>query len=362
MIKLRVEELNEFFKVSNSIRNTTTMPELDYLYLQRDSIGKTNLGMYCKMNLEVVSDNDEFPMLIDENVLKTLLKTTFKTEVEITVNKKDNKVRLSDGKNHFSYSWYDPKLYPKTPEPNNNTSAPVSKSIIDTIKIALNFISESDNATNFQFVHFKDNYIFAVDFHKFYVKKFNFKFPEASLYVDYCNVITQFNSASFSQNDKFYFYKFGSNLIFAFLKYDYTIPDIIPRVEILKKVTEQQFTISKKDVVNFCDSVNTLTPSKQIICSFREDPVLGACLESFDIDYSKEHKKEILVGGILPDFSFNSRTCYNALKSLTQEEFNCVVEKHTLVISDNDSWACFSGTQDVARYGDSATQKQTENV
>lgn len=342
MIKLRVEEIQDFFKISSSIKNVSGKPELDMIKISNQNIIKTNLQIYCSKRISVLSDDDDNnDYLVDESMLNSLVKTTFASE--ITIDKSGNEIIISDGKNHLNHGYLDPALYSQKLILPDGDGLFVSKDIIDTIRIARSFTSSDENATNFRCVHIKDNYIFGVDFHLFYLKQFKFKFPQASLLNTHCDILTQFNSARFYNSDHYYFYKFDGGMFFAFAKVEEKVPDITPRVEVLSKIDAEAFTISKKDLVNFCELANNLTPSKQVNCSLKQHEAYGTILALQDNDYVKGYKKEIAIGGNLTPFDFNSRCDISAFRSLPQDELNCMIVSHTMVIKERDSWACISG-------------------
>lgn len=340
---LRVEELQEFFKLSSTIKTNLSRPELQYLYIGNGIIRKTNLAIDCVMKI-ATDDALHISYLVDEKLLQNLVKSTFKTEIKVFT--KDNKIIISDEKNHLSHGYVDIDSYPSLRKKPAEKGLPVPKSVIDTISVARAFCSGDENATNFRCVSFKDNYIFAIDFNKFYLKCFPFKFPEAMLLSDYCDIITQFMYATFWDTETYFYYEFGIDISFCFSKLEFKVQDISQRIDVLEnKITGDKFTISKKDIVNFCDIANNLTPSKQTVCILKQDEKLGAIIYVEDIDYTKGFIKEIISGGSLSDFAFNSKITTSAFKALPQEEFDCIVMSNTLVIKDKDSWACFSGTQ-----------------
>lgn len=341
MIKLKVKDLQDFFKNTASIR-PNGMPLLSYIKYSNRSLSKTNLAIFCNMIVDCDSDEE---VLIDEKTLSTLVSKT--NSKEININIVGNKVVLSDGKIHLNHQLEDSSLFPKIYTLPTTTGLPVSKQIIDTIRIARSFISSDESATNFQCVHVLNNCIAAFNFHLFYIKQFKWKFPHTVLMDEHCDIVTQFTSAIFFSSEHHYFYQFGPKLYFAFTKTEYNSPDINQRIEMLNKINEDVFILNKKDLVMFCELANELTPSKQTICSFSEDPQHGSILEINDKDYAKDGKVQIFVDGVLSPFSFNSKIVTTAFKSLPQDKLNCMISNKALVIKDEDSFACFMGVQNI---------------
>lgn len=338
-MKLQVSQLREFIKYISVIKNTNMSNDLlKYIKVKKGLITKTNLSIYCSMQIDY---NEEEEILIDENILKMLLNKTNAPEIEIK-KLEDKTVIISDGSNFFDYITEDETLYPQLYETPNGKGSPVGKEIINTIKTARSFVSEDAAATNFRCVHFIDNFVLAITGNLFYIQQFKWKFPNVVLLDDYCDVITQFESCFFNQTSQHYFYDFGL-VRYAFLKTEYPTPDVIGRYEMLKNLQANTFTIDKKELVDFCDMANGLTSTKEVYCSFEKDEKLGSVFVRKDLDYSKSCKKKIYVDGDLAKYAFNSRRSINAIKSLPQMHLKCKVASNTLIITSDNTFACFSG-------------------
>lgn len=342
MFTLKKFQLQDFSKHASGISGGG-LPIFSYIRLAKDgTLSKTNQAISVSYQIDIEGEAED--ILLDERTLFNLVNKS-NSDV-ITIKVEDKAVLISDKINHLNHAREEFSMFPNLPAiPTDSTPMKVTAPIINTIKIARSFIASDDNAANFRAVHIKDNFISAFNFHLFYIKEFKFKFPHVILMDEFCDIITQYSSADFWETQHHYFYRFSSKLMFAFTKTEYTTPDVNTRVDILRNVNTDSFVMKKSDITDFCELANNLTDSKQVICSFAEDPKHGSVLMLQDNDYAKGVKREIKVEGVISQFNFNSKKVIGAFKALPEEALKCTIYNNGLIINQNDYWACFMGAQ-----------------
>lgn len=341
MFILKKFQLQEFAKHSGGIQGQP-LPILSYLKLDKNGIlSKTNQAISLSYQIDISGEAED--ILLDERTLFSLVNKT-NSDV-ITIKNEGKSIIISDGTNHLNHAVEDFKMFPNLPELPTTNPTRVTSPIINTIKIARGFIATEESAANFRAVHIQGNYIAAFNNHLFYIKEFKFTFPNVILLDEYCDILTQYNSADFWETERHYFYKFNSKLLFVFTKTEFKTPAIDERIAFLKAVNNDKFSIKKSELVDFCELANGLTNSKQIVCSFAKDPVHGSIIFLQDNDYAKGVKSEIKVDGEIQEFNFNSKITISAFKSIPDDQLSCTVVNKGLVINQNNYWACFMGTQ-----------------
>lgn len=300
---LKTIELRRFFQNASAIRSKGILPILDFVKIDGNKIIKTNTEAYIEMDITPTGKS----MLIDENTLSTLVKTTTSDEIKVEIDGK--RVYLLDGRNKLFFQLPDDaSLYPEFPDREKEEEYRLDAEVLIAIGEALKNVGGSGLADSFDFVHLSNNYVFGSDHFRFYFKKFD-KLPTVSLSHLAASIICQFGGANFYERGNYYFFEIG-NTLYGFAKEETVPPQFISFLDFTTK--EPYAEINTSEVTEFLELLKSQTSSNSVTCDFK-----GDILSFHDVDLETGNEIKLNIGGDYQlNKSFLPRLLLPFLKSL----------------------------------------------
>lgn len=300
-MKLKTNELKKFNSVTSSMKQNGLLPILSYLRFKDGIITKNNLEQFVEMEVDF-----EGECLIDERVLMAFVNYVNAPEIDVRVEEKS--ITLSCGKDKRKSPTDDINNFP-APENDELEGIEIGEDIVRGIKIASNFTLERDNLPYASCVFLGRGLLGAATGFIAYVEEIDANIPEIILDKNALSVIKGLNNFLFSQNGSFQFIKSGS-LNFGFRKTDTAFVNYAPFTKI---DGDKKVSISKSELIPFCDNCVSSTPSKVVIAEIK-----GNKLSMEDKDFGISGEKELSVE--LGDLAFNPSFMGKLLKALPDEE------------------------------------------
>lgn len=307
-MKLQTKELLKFNSVAGQMKPNNSLPILSYLKFEDGIITKSNLESFVTMEADFKGS-----FLIDEKILMSFVNSISADEVDIKIN--DNSVTISHGKEKM-ISPTEPLINFPAISSEELDNIEFSDGIMSAIKTSINFTVENDSVPFAQCVFIGNGLIGATTGHIAYIEKTEEQLPEIVIERNVAAAIKNFNTISFSQNDR---YQFFTNHIFkfGFVKKETKYINLNPFVKLPK---EEKIMVNKSEIIKFCDACVSSSKSNVIIAS-----IVNNKLSMVDANYGLDYEKPLSVN--LKDFTFNPALMGKMLKSLPDESVYFIRDK-----------------------------------
>jgi len=162
MYTLPTKELRQFFSASSFIKESGTLPVLQYMKIDFTKDGaklyRTNLDQYYIHFIDV--ENTAGEILVEYNRLSNFVS---KIQSDAVVFKKDgNTIHVSSGKEHVKLNVMDKAVFPVVPKINEEKTL-IPNDVVLTLKRASKFLNDDKNDLFTTHVFVGKNYICASD-------------------------------------------------------------------------------------------------------------------------------------------------------------------------------------------------------
>lgn len=343
MITLSVEQLKDFQRRTQYIQRNTQLPSLSYIKLHTQNgkhyLTKNNLRCACVALVRGHTNLKEYePLLIDDRILMNFINIT--KSLDITISFDENHIKLTDGKNDIKFQREDFKNFPATPSYGAaQTKFIFTKSHLDAIAIARNFLLDSESGGNFRFIHVSNSGISAFHTNYFYVNNQFSDLPTLRIDKEMADVITTVPELKFADNGNHYFF-LATDMIYIFTQQEGNSPNL-DNIYSRLKTPGKNFSCNKEDVIEFCDVANMVTESKMADCRIEPN---GKALnfKLLDVSYNRNVDRHVDYEGDSPDeFNFDSKLLGAPLRAIPYDKLKGKTVQNTLIIEGNNEWFAF---------------------
>jgi len=344
-MKLNVASLREFQKRASVIERNTLLPVLANIKFEVD--GDVCLATKSSLNAICVGQilyEGEGSILIDERILFHLLSAT--NSEWITVEKAGSQYVLSDGKDIIPLPSEPVENFPPNPPYDQEAEAfLLEKKHIGAISIARAFTIDNETAGSKQFVHMRDNLIFAIHDNFFYIDEGFDKLPHAILTKEQTAIIAQHEKLQMAQTDRHLILFADDGYTFMFTKPE---GNTLNAEGLLGRIRQpgKNFSMLKEELVSFCNLANTVSESPVATCNMAQDG-LFVKLQMNDKSYGRGNHRLVVVEGEVDEFNFNSRLIIGALKAIPHEALVGKTLQNNMILNTEGEWFCFIGMQKV---------------
>lgn len=328
-MKLKTAELRSFKQNASFVKTKGILPILGYLKVADGTITKTNLESFIVQDIECKGS-----ILLDEVIFFDFLSRTKEPTIEVTV--KDKRVTISDGTMpKVSFAEEDITAFPSIPE-SDGESVELSNEVFCAINYAANFADHMDLPDMRGHVFMGGETIFGGNGLICYMEKFKEKLPNVPILKDHATVIGKFNSASFSESEKYIFFQTES-CRYGFIKSMYPFTDMSTVIKLDKK--DKSFILDKSDLLTFSEMCvsNTKAALRIANLSVKQNKL---CMEMVDTDYEVEVKQAVPIGDGEMDgeFAFNPVMMATMLKNLPDNELTFYRNNGSLIITGDSGF------------------------
>lgn len=317
-MKIKTEELKKFLSTASQIRINPLHPNLDFIKIECATneivFSKSNHNIHCTYKYTCAPDRPEI-LYIDERILNGIAATSH--EYQISIEKKGDKIVITDGENVLRLPHVDEKLFPVIHK-SDSEKYKLSKAIIDRIRIAARYISVSPLKTPFSFVEIGINGIIGTNGHITYYHN-TIGLPESFFDNEVLNIIQPTDEAEFWSSESYDYFGY-EGFEYGFIK---TVIKPLPLMAVLNQPVGQiKFSFYKQSLLDFCIKVNYSTKSKYPIAVFSSENLNNLKLFFVDAEYSRDVTGEIQMQSSLPvsEFKFNVNLMTDLLKSLPYDQ------------------------------------------
>lgn len=341
MLQLKTDSLKEFQKKAQQIQANTLLPILSNLKLVMTEDGictiiKNSINSICIGVVEGVGAAGSY--LINERIFFSIVGTSKKEVIEVGIH--EGQILIQDDDKTF-LPIENPDDYPNPPEYNSNIDCfKFSNEHIRAIGIASNYINESETSGPFQFVHMKEENIFAFHINYFYINGGFKSLPSASFRNEETAIITQLIDVEFMDLPNHHIF-FSPGYTYIFTKAETNIMDISSVIGRLN-LAGKNFTCNTEEFNNFVQRANSISESPVATCSLNPAG-LFVKLQLNDANFSRSNERMIACTGEPDEFTFNSRLIAGAMKAIPFQTLNAKTNQNCLIINNDKEWFCFVG-------------------
>lgn len=294
-MKIKANDLKEFFKRSGKIKSAGIIPIYDYLLIECGkesvSITKTNGYTFCKHIAEEDNDTQD-KFIIEEKRLSALVANDEGEYIyierkggKIVLKDKVNKVLLPDDQK--------PEHFPKFPDNDHKEKTLLNTEVLAALFEGKNFVLSLEVDTNFSFVYVvkKDGkfYVAATNRNILYLRKINEALPQFAVSSEACSIISAFNHVEYYPAGNYDFFDTGKT-VYGFIRTTFKAPDFWPIIGSIE--ADKTIKVSKEAIASFMKLVNSTSVKKIPIVRFEAQD--KALLLSYDeSEYNADAEREI---------------------------------------------------------------------
>ena len=342
MIIFKIENLKEFQKRTQFIKSNDAFPALAYIKLEcRESkyyLTKNNLKCVCEY---MIAAEGECPdLLLDDKKFSAFISKAKSDLVKVKWD--DEKIYLSDGKQLGEMPRQSVENFPKTPDYSQaKSSFTLKKEHLEVIAIAKQYVTNTDTAGNFKFIHIGGEFISAFHTMYFYVCNKFTDLPNMIIDSEIADVITAGEQFEVGISDNKYFFLAG-NVVYIFTQQEGKTPNIKNSVwnKLLK--TGKDFQFAKENIVDFCELANVFSNSELVYGSlYKQGDYLMMSMK--DNNWKTGNNKVSPVVGDLDKISFDCRMVAAPFKFIPYETLKCKTVENCLIISGEKEFFCIMG-------------------
>jgi hypothetical protein len=314
-IEVPTADIKLFKAVSSHIKSNGILPIYDYIFFDNGEIIKTNGFDYV-----VQQSNFSGSFLVNERELYSFMDNTSASTLIFTILPTDNKVKriaITDCIKKGISNTDDVKLYPARQVPGDRKTI-LSENILSDIGIAVNYTDEKYSDLRAQFVFVGNKSIMACDGFIGFQKKYNDELPVMILGRVVCNKISEYESLTFSENEKMMFFETGKTT-YGFVKSEATYVDMS---SFFDRERGGAIEVEKSDIISYNNWCIARSPSKYVCPSF-EEKGNGLLFTMNDPDYALDGDQLIPAHGKMDGrFKYNA-TYMNRLLTSVPDEHLC---------------------------------------
>jgi len=346
-MKLKTEELRKFLSAAAQIKPNPVATNLDSIKIectgQEIVFTKTNNNIWCKYSYACQPQPIE-NYLVNEKLLNGIAITSKEYEVEVTAHVDGINLLVISGADVLKIGLQDLALFPQMPNITSTERERISKNIVERIRTASKYISNSVAISPMNFVQVGIDGIFATNGSILYYYK-AFPLPDLFLSSEPLNIIRarkgkeedqQDDDLLYSKSESYDFFQL-EGFTYGFIK---SVVKPLPYAQIIQATGTDSFTFNRQDFVDFCTLVQYSKKQEHLNATLISTEGKKLILKYIDADFNINVIRDIAISasGPVQEFTFNPDWVEILLKSLSYESltFTRVGEGHCAVTSSED--------------------------
>lgn len=311
MITIQTKEFKTFFQLSAGIKASALYPALDVIKMSVSegvcTLTKTNMNSYVRYDFFITAP--ECCLLLDDKLIRAFIA---QSREEVVISFTDKKINIKEGASVITFDSKPIDEFPQFPKRSHEPYL-FSREAAATLKIAKNYVM--DAYSSFNYVHVKNNEVFASNGSYIYTKKISTMLPDIVLSAEACNILNEEDYTYYKAENYDFFVT--SSTCFGFIKSEFATPAYEP---ILNKGDKGRFFSCKKtDLLKFCELVNASTKEEVPLSKIFPGQLLYD-EHSFNTKIDCEFKTE---GNEDPvEFKFGTKNMGRLISALPYETLN----------------------------------------
>lgn len=343
MISIDIKELKKFLAAARNIKDRNILPILAYVKLECKegvaTITKTNLDSFVTCTIDASFEGDT-TILIDEKTLSSTV--AYSTSNIITISVKDNNVIMDDGVRKNRCATQDSKLFPRIEGNKDLQKYSLSADVLSSLSIAKQHTFQSNEKNQWEcYVHVikgdKKTLIGAANGFVLYLKMFTDNIPSMVLSPDTVYAVAGLPYADYSSSERYDFFE-SVDVAYGFIKPLSARPGLGFIWD--KLVSENSFTVSRKELIQFCEMVISMNGSSIVPEVYIKDDGSDITLlfdGPSDAQGAKQNIKAKGKSSSFPETRFQPKNLIVAMKDLGVDTVNLTkISGNVLITSDED--------------------------
>lgn len=351
IIKIKTSEVRDFFKRANAIKDNGILPIYAYIKFEcKKDVGKlykSNGNSFVVHDVELTADKEE-SIMVEEKMLIAITNKTSAEEITIESKKiKDSDrfdVTFTDGTQKLKSQSYNVADFSKIPEIGKEKSFLLPSDVISSLSLSKGCAKVDPKLKMWmcyvyiQSLGKKKSCIFGTNGVVMYYKTFDFDLPAITFELETCGIIGSFGELEYTFKENFHFFNAGKT-IYGFINCEAKPPDISPIISQFDN--KSNFTVSRKDLLDFCETVEFINNSALKPIVYIKDAGKNAVQFSYansEMARSNEITLDVKKTGKVEDFPVMSEYFVTLFKGLDFDSVRlCGPIKHSyFVTSDED--------------------------
>jgi hypothetical protein len=311
MITIQTKEFKTFFQLSAGIKASALYPALGVVKMSVSegvcTLTKTNMNSYVRHDFLITAP--ECCLLLDDKLIRAFIAQSGE---EVVISFTDKKINIKGGTSVITFDSKPIDEFPQFPQRSHEPYL-FSKEAVSALKIAKNYVMDAYGL--FNYVHVKNNEIFASNGSYIYTKKISTALPGIVLSVEACNVLNEEDYTYYKAENYDFF--ITPSTCFGFIKSEFATPayDSI----LANGDTSKFFSCQKTDLLKFCDLVNASAKEEMPLSKIFPGQLLYD-EHSFNTKIDCEFKTE---GNEDPvEFKFNTKNMSRFISALPYDTLN----------------------------------------
>ena len=343
MIKIKSENLKEFFKKSKFIKPALSNPVLSNIKVEcagnTCKLTKTNLNHYCIYDTKI-ENNYDGSFLLNERDIASFINSI--NPEYITIQLEEKRLIISDGNKTKKFSEMEDvnnfPVYKKEIEEAVN----IPRDVIESLYIAKEYAKKDMVGHPASFVHLKNNEVFASNAFAAYYKKFNYDLPEILFYPEMCFALVGLGNVGYYKSGNYSVFT-AENILFGFISTEASPMDYGRVIGVL--VNSKGFTIDKAELIKFCEfTINSATNENPIsalknsngeFISIEFNGSLGMGGTKMEVEVVKE--------GEIIEYNFNPKILLPGLKAIPYDYIHITQNPKYGIIIHNEHDLDYAG-------------------